>query len=155
MVALLHPQTHQPASRPRRLVDAQPGSERHLTLVPGERAPRRGDAPSSGSSLAWLAQLDRRVVGVLGAVIVAYMALTLVQGGPPADASAPIESQAVSELQAGESFVVAASGDTYWQIASTLVADGDIRPVVQQLVDRNGGANLEIGQRVIIPAEFD
>ena len=83
------------------------------------------------------------------------MGLTLVQGGPPADAGAPIESQAVSELQAGESFVVAASGDTYWQIASTLVADGDIRPVVQQLVDRNGGANLQIGQRVIIPAEFE
>lgn len=154
MVALLHPQTHQPASRPRRLVDPQPGSDRHLSLVPGGRAPHRREVPTSGSFAAWLAQLDRRVIGVLGAVVVAYLALSLLQSGPPANTGSPIESQTVSELQAGESIVVAISGDTYWQIASTLVAEGDIRPVVQQLVERNGGANLEIGQRVIIPAAF-
>ncbi len=163
MVALLHPQTHQPASRrrppavERAAVDRTntgPGADRHLALVPRHRPVDQDAAMAVGSVGAWLKQLDRRVLGVVGAVIVAFMALSLAQGGPPADAGVVIETQAVGELQAGESFVVAVSGDTYWQIASALVADGDIRPVVQQLVDRNGSANLQIGQRVIIPADF-
>lgn len=157
MVALLHPQTQQPApARQRPGAEQQhPDGARHLTLVPGSRQHKHGEAVSDGSFGSWLTQLDRRVVAALGAVVLAYVLLSLVQGGPPANAGVgPTEVASVADVQAGESVIVAVGGDTYWEIAATLVADGDIRPVVQQLIDRNGGADLQVGQRVIIPAEL-
>lgn len=42
-------------------------------------------------------------------------------------------------------------GDTLWSIARRLQPDGDVRPLVDQLVDLNGGTDLAVGQRLPIP----
>jgi LysM domain len=42
-------------------------------------------------------------------------------------------------------------GDTLWSIARKLQPEGDVRALVHQLVDANGGADLRIGQRVVLP----
>ena len=39
-------------------------------------------------------------------------------------------------------------GDTLWSIARRLQPEGDVRPLVDQLAERNGGAALQIGQRL-------
>jgi hypothetical protein len=42
-------------------------------------------------------------------------------------------------------------GDTLWSIARKLQPDGDLRALVHQLVDANGGADLDVGQRLVLP----
>jgi hypothetical protein len=37
-------------------------------------------------------------------------------------------------------------GETLWSIARTLHPDGDIRPLVDRLVELNGGDHIEVGQ---------
>jgi hypothetical protein len=37
-------------------------------------------------------------------------------------------------------------GDTIWSVARRLKPEGDLRPVVDELVSANGGAALEVGQ---------
>ena len=49
------------------------------------------------------------------------------------------------------SFYVVQPGDTLWSIARRLQPEGDVRPLVDQLVDLNGGADLAVGQRLPIP----
>ncbi len=39
-------------------------------------------------------------------------------------------------------------GDTLWSIASELRPEGDVRPVVDELARRNGGAVIEAGERL-------
>ena len=50
----------------------------------------------------------------------------------------------------GGAGVVVEPGDTVWSIAESLARDGDVRPVVDALVDANGGADLEVGDRLVI-----
>lgn len=40
------------------------------------------------------------------------------------------------------------SGDTLWSIARRLQPTGDVRPLVDQLAERNGGSALQVGQRL-------
>lgn len=43
---------------------------------------------------------------------------------------------------------VVRAGDTLWGIARDLQPEGDIRPLVDLLAERNGGSRLEAGQRL-------
>ena len=52
----------------------------------------------------------------------------------------------------GEGFYVVQSGDTLWSIASSLTS-GNIRNYVHSLIELNGGASIDVGQRLIVPAE--
>ncbi|MFM8846941.1 MAG: LysM peptidoglycan-binding domain-containing protein, partial [Actinomycetota bacterium] len=51
----------------------------------------------------------------------------------------------------GDGFYVVRPGDTLWSIASSLT-DGDISSFVDDLVAANGGASIDVGQRLVIPA---
>ncbi|MGH9188157.1 MAG: LysM peptidoglycan-binding domain-containing protein [Acidimicrobiales bacterium] len=42
-------------------------------------------------------------------------------------------------------------GDTLWSIARAVAPEGDVRIVVDQLADLNGGAGLRVGQRLLLP----
>ena len=42
-------------------------------------------------------------------------------------------------------------GDTLWSIARRLQPDGDVRPLVDQLIEVNRGTALDVGQRLAIP----
>jgi LysM repeat protein len=43
-------------------------------------------------------------------------------------------------------------GDTLWSIASSLT-DGGIRDYVAELISLNGGASIDVGQRLVLPAD--
>jgi hypothetical protein len=45
---------------------------------------------------------------------------------------------------------VVQAGDTLWSIARTLHPDGDVRPLVDRLVELNGGDHLEVGQVLVL-----
>ena len=57
---------------------------------------------------------------------------------------------AAAERHAASGYVVQ-PGDTLWSIARRLQPEGDLRPLVDQLVDLNGGTDLAVGQRLPIP----
>ena len=52
----------------------------------------------------------------------------------------------------GDGFYIVQSGDTLWSIASSLTS-GNIRNYVHSLIELNGGASIDVGQRLIVPAE--
>lgn len=52
----------------------------------------------------------------------------------------------------GTDFYIVQQGDTLWSIASSLT-DGNLRNYVDELVDLNGGASVDIGQRLVLPTK--
>ena len=69
---------------------------------------------------------------------------------PALDADATTGSAATAARRAVSAYVVQ-PGDTLWSIARHLQPEGDLRPLVDQLVDLNGGTDLAVGQRLPIP----
>ena len=51
----------------------------------------------------------------------------------------------------GAASYVVQPGDTLWGIARSLQPDGDVRPLVGELTRVNGGAELTVGQRLVMP----
>jgi LysM repeat protein len=51
----------------------------------------------------------------------------------------------------GDGFYIVQSGDTLWSIASSLTS-GNIRNYVHSLIELNGGASIDVGQRLIVPS---
>lgn len=49
-----------------------------------------------------------------------------------------------------ERSVVVQPGDTVWSIAESLAAGDDVRPIVDAIVDANGSAALEAGDRLVV-----
>ena len=94
-------------------------------------------------------QYRRRRLAAVAAAAVALVLVASIVGGlvrsltdTPALAPTPI-SQEVHVVQ---------PGDTMWSIAAERTpAGGDIRAVVDRLVDHNGGAALVVGQRISVP----
>ena len=64
-----------------------------------------------------------------------------------ASLASPSPTPAASTLSAHSAYVVRA-GDTLWSIARSLHPSGDLRPVVDALESRAGGATLVPGQRL-------
>jgi hypothetical protein len=90
----------------------------------------------------------RRAVAVLVLVAVIVLAslaigrVAAVLGGAPAS---------VPGHRVGPFSYVVQPGDTLWAIARRLQPEGDVRPLVGALSDSNGGAELQVGQRLTIP----
>jgi hypothetical protein len=87
----------------------------------------------------------RRRLGVLGLVLL-LVALASVAGQLLAGSSVGGgEPQPVARRS-----VVVQPGDTVWSIASSLAPGTDPRPLVDSIVDANGGSTLVAGQRLDI-----
>ena len=110
-----------------------------------------GDGPSGTSSprLSGAVYWRRRLaVGlllvVLGAglwTIATWMTNSSVGVDPVgADRSSPA-TQEIHVVQPGE---------TLWSIAEQVAPDGDVRATVDRLADLNGGAAIQVGQRLIV-----
>jgi len=69
---------------------------------------------------------------------------------PALAAAAAAGSAATAPRRAASGYVVQ-PGDTLWSIARRLQPEGDVRPLVDRLVDLNGGTDLAVGQRLPIP----
>ena len=86
----------------------------------------------------------RQLVAGLLLALAAFLLVTLaahsLRGGEGAFAP-----RAIAEVQ-----VVVEPGDTVWSIAEALAGGEDVRPVVDAIVEANGGATLVPGQRLAV-----
>jgi len=121
---------------------------RHLRPAPDRTSGRTG--PRARPSAAILRR-RRIVVGLLAFVLAVgagVAAVRVVRGVEQAGAPTPAMSTtggAGEPLVSGSTYVVRA-GDTLWAIAERLDQGGDVRSVVDALVERTGGAELRPGQ---------
>lgn len=87
----------------------------------------------------------RIVVGTLAIAVVAFVVLTFAGGNATADGDAvegPVRPPAV---------YVVKPGDSLWSIVEALAPERDPRPLVASLKRAAGGADLKVGQRIMLP----
>ncbi len=92
----------------------------------------------------------RASVALVTALVVAPL-WTLVG---PAAASPPAPGDAVPVVVSDTSDItvhIVAPGDTLWSIARRYAPEGDVRRAVDQLARINGGTDLVVGDRLVIP----
>jgi hypothetical protein len=142
-------------SRARSVVPA-PATGPDLRLVHGGRHPARAARPlpvaagvyrrrrlvAAGAALVILAVIGLAVVGVHS------VTSTGVRAGSSATAPSAGAGSVTPSAAAGVESYLVRSGDTLWGIARTLKPEGDLRPLVDGLADRAGGAGLQPGQRI-------
>jgi Tfp pilus assembly protein FimV len=98
-----------------------------------------------------LAVLVLAVLALMAAVGLARVAGTL--SASSGDATPPSADQpAPPRAGPGEVYVVQ-PGDTYWTIAAQLSPGDDPRPIVDRLQEANGGASLDVGDRLVLDVE--
>lgn len=112
-----------------------------LRVFDGGRAPAR---------LAQQALYRRRRLAavallVLTTVVVLLLANAVLARSAGGGAPAPAAGASSAALH------VVQPGDTLWSIARQLDPAADVRVVVDRLVDLNGGAPLQVGQRLQLP----
>jgi LysM repeat protein len=111
-------------------------------VLEGGRSPA-GQARRAVYRRRRLAALAILVAVVAVALLLASAVLARVAGDgtpdPVAGSSAPAEVHVVQP------------GDTLWSIARSLEPEGDVRLLVDRLVDLNGGAPITVGQQLVLP----
>jgi nucleoid-associated protein YgaU len=95
-----------------------------------------------------LAVLLATTAAVLLAPVAASRAVAAFRDVP---ASVPERRPAPATPSAARIGYLVQPGDTLWSIARKLQPEGDVRALVHQLVDANGGADLDVGQRLVLP----
>ena len=97
----------------------------------------------------------RRLMVLLAAVTTALLLVVAASraaatfGDVPASVSGRRPAPAQSPPPAAGIYVVQ-PGDTLWSIARRLQPEGDLRALVHHLTRVNGGAHLEVGQRLVL-----
>lgn len=163
MVALLHPETFETARREntRSSAHSPSGTSSSVAAAPHLRVIEGGATQTS--------RPVNTVAMAAGALLVMLFVLfRLVQGAPPAssweglaDVAYGAEASAAAAVPGpapvlvdAENVRIVVEGDTLWAIAMELAPDRDPQVVVGVLAARNGGTGLQVGQRLIIPAEL-
>ena len=145
MAAISYPSTLSPRRSAQPLVPAPGGPSehhRHLRLIHGGVGVRRHPAPA--------VYARRRLVALVLAVVVALALFTALQwvGSSlvvrPAPATAPVAPASAAAVH------IVQPGETVWTIARDLEPEGDLRATVDRLVARNGGADLQVGQQLVL-----
>jgi hypothetical protein len=118
--------------------------------APERRQPSRRPRPVRRRSLPDRATRvrRRRLALLLAAIAVALVGAGVVQlftGGTFGTAPAGGEPAAIDDV-----VYVVQPGDTLWSIAERVADGGDPRPVVDELRERHGDAELEVGDRLVI-----
>ena len=134
MVAIAHP-------APSRHRHPQPAARPNLRVIEGGR---RDPGPATF--------LRRRIVAAV-LVVAVLLALRLVAGAVVAEVlpGSTWAGAGATEAPAGSATYVVQPGDTLWTIADGLDRPGDIRATVDRLADLNGGAALDVGDRIVLP----
>jgi hypothetical protein len=149
MAAVIVTSTHPlPIRRP---VTARPAERPALQMLDGGRRAARAYARSHPRPRPLTAGVYRRrrigaALAVVTLVVLGYLAvlgLGVALAGPTGGAAGTASSSA----HGSRSYVVQ-PGDTLWSIARSLHPSGDLRPVVDALESRAGGAALVPGQRL-------
>lgn len=109
--------------------------------------------PATEHSSAEMLSINGLVAALIAAAIVlGAIAMSAFGFGGGLAANSPVEPASADSVvtDAIEIYIVQ-PGDTLWGIASTITpAGGDVRDTVDYLSTAAGGADLEIGQRIII-----
>jgi nucleoid-associated protein YgaU len=124
-----------------------------LQVIPGGRKAARAHARAQRFErpLTQVVYRRRRVGAALvlvSLVLVAYLAVAGLRATMSAASAPSAVSGSAAAAGAGSRVYVVQPGDTLWTIARSLHPHGDIRPVVDALERRAGGADLVPGQRV-------
>ena len=130
---------------------------RPASLPPGPHAPRPpalrvlegGRSPAGQARRAVYRRRRLAVLAVLTVVVAAALLLASAVLARVAGDGTP-DPVAGSSAAAAEVHVVQ-PGDTLWSIARSLEPEGDVRLVVDRLVDLNGGAPITVGQQLVLP----
>jgi Tfp pilus assembly protein FimV len=83
----------------------------------------------------------RRLLAFGAALVLAALVIAAMSALQPAPSSFDPEPAATVTY-------VVEPGDTVWSIAAALAPDADPRPLVDEIVEANGGASLDVGQRL-------
>jgi hypothetical protein len=86
--------------------------------------------------------------GLLALALLGVAHLAGAGAAAPGPAPTAAASPAPTNPAASGGEVVVRPGDTLWTIATSLQPDGDVRPLVDRLAERAGGAELRPGQRI-------
>jgi hypothetical protein len=111
-------------------------------ITGGELAIYGASRPSAGT-------LRRRRVRALLAVLL--LAIALAWGAVRTAAALGGEPASAPERRPGPITYVVEPGDTIWSIARRLQPSGDVRDLVRSLVAANGGAEVDVGDRLVVP----
>jgi hypothetical protein len=164
------------ALNPRYIVEIQPNRSGVSSSLSSTSGSSISGSSISGSSMAPTRHLShdvylrrRLVVGlaVFGVVVAACLGFRTLASRGDVSASIPavtpfsVNAQPITTtvngvdvstaFVQGEGFYVVQQGDTLWSIASSLTS-GNIRNYVHSLIELNGGASIDVGQRLIVPA---
>ncbi len=125
-----------------------------LTLVPSlspsAPSPSRGTMARPRPALS-LARARRRRRGVLITIGLLVAVGLSVMGAPSSGAGRSPLPAAGAETAA---VYVVQPGDTLWSIAGDLAPQQDRRDLVDRLTAANGGADLAVGQRLVVPTSW-
>ena len=99
----------------------------------------------------WRRRLAVLLAAIAAVLLVPVAASRAVAAFRDVPASVPERRPAPATSGARAGGYLVQPGDTLWSIARRLQPEGDVRALVHQLVDANGGADLRIGQRVVLP----
>ncbi|CAA9252765.1 MAG: hypothetical protein AVDCRST_MAG50-2338 [uncultured Acidimicrobiales bacterium] len=132
-------------------------------LVPAPRPVRRS-APVGGARRSGVGPATYRrrrivaaIVGVgllVGIHVVAGVVTSLVVSATSAAASSSTSSiggPTPPTAKAAERTHVVQPGDTVWGVARRFQPHGDVRPLVDAMVDARGGRPLQVGERLVVP----
>jgi len=84
------------------------------------------------------------VVGVVTNVALAVLA-------PAASSAAQAVAAPAPMAQAAQRTHVVQPGDTIWGVARRFQPEGDVRPLVDAMVDARQGRSLQVGERLAVP----
>jgi hypothetical protein len=132
----------------------------HPDLTHDRPLPRLRLCPSPSRASSAAVYRRRRAV-VLLALLLAVVGLCAIVVQLQAPGSTEVRTTSATSVKptavaapaapAAPPVYVVQPGDTLWSIAAALHPDGDIRGTVDRLVERNGTAALQTGQRLWLP----
>jgi hypothetical protein len=143
----------EPAGRHLHLVSDHRGS----AAVPEATARGRVTTVLSGLALAFLVALAAiGLLQFLGADAAASTPASTTDITTPVGAAVP-EASAPPEVVAnpGPVEMVVQSGDSLWTVARRLQPHGDVRRLVDRLIERNGGIAVTVGQHLDVRGLLD
>ncbi len=110
-----------------------------MSAVAERKSPAGGEPATAVSS---------RQVAFVGIVLAVMVALVVVFGMVGDEAGAYDGNFSYAE----PTLYIVQPGDSLWSIAEALRPNADPRPLVDELRSAAGSANLQIGQRLLIPS---
>lgn len=116
---------------------------------PGTRVGRSAGAARRSRPNAAQFRRRRAAAAAIAAVLLGGVVALGMPGEVPLTTSGPAPTAGL--VPVARTTYVVRPGDTLWEIATALVPSGDVRPLVQRLVEERQGAPLRAGERLVLP----